>query len=226
MATGTVWVVIPAYNEELAIAQVVESVCALYPNVVVVDDGSSDNTQECAADAGAVVVRHPFNLGQGAALQTGIRYALAKNADFVVTFDGDGQHLASDISVLLEPLSEGKADIVFGSRFLGQAKQLPLTRRLLLQAARVVTVVSAGVWMSDAHNGLRALNRRSAENLRIRQNGMAHASEIVEQVAHLGLRFVEVPVVVSYTTYSLAKGQRFWGAFGILADIIGGRLLR
>jgi glycosyltransferase involved in cell wall biosynthesis len=222
--TGQVWIVIPAYNEGSAVAQTVASVRAWLPNVVVVDDGSSDNTAEQARWADAHVVRHAANLGQGAALGTGIRYALLEEADCIVTFDADGQHQPSDIEVLLRAAREHRADVVLGSRFLGQASDMPASRRWLLKLATAYTRFTTGLSLTDAHNGLRLFTRKAAEQLRIRQNRMAHASEMLEWLGSSGLRVVEAPVNVVYTNYSLAKGQTAFSAFNILWDLWLSRL--
>lgn len=220
------WIVIPAFNEGEVIAEVIRGVRARHPDVVVVDDCSSDATGAAAAAAGAVVLRHPINLGQGAALQTGIRFALRQGADYVVTFDADGQHRVEDVDVLLERQRQTGADIVVGSRFLGTAQDIPALRRLVLRMAVVFTRLTSGVNLTDAHNGLRLLTRHAAQRLRIRQNRMAHASEIIEQVGVLGLSIAEAPVTIVYTAYSLRKGQKLSNAVHILAELFMARLHR
>jgi glycosyltransferase involved in cell wall biosynthesis len=221
-----VWVVVAAYNEGQVIGRVVAGCRAVWPNVVVVDDGSSDDTGVAARGAGAVVLRHIINLGQGAALQTGIDYALAQGARFLVTFDADGQHRVDDIAPMLAALEEARADVVLGSRFLGQAIGLPRLRRVMLKAAVLFTWATTGLRLTDAHNGLRVLTARAAGAIRIRQNGMAHASEIIEQIARHRLICVEHPVTVLYSTYSRAKGQKLSNSVAILADLMMGRILR
>ena len=227
MADGMpVWVVIAAYNEARMIGRVVGEVARRGYHVVVVDDGSSDQTAERAAPEADMVVRHPINLGQGAALQTGIDYALQQGAEFVVTFDADGQHRAADIEGLVAALGEAQADFALGSRFLGRTVALPPARRLLLRVATVFTQLTTGLRLTDTHNGLRAMTRRGAAAIRLRQNRMAHASEILAQIAASGLPYVEVPVRIEYTAYSLAKGQRLGDALAILFDLFARRLYR
>jgi glycosyltransferase involved in cell wall biosynthesis len=226
MADGMrIWVVIAAYNEARVIARVAGEVARRGYHVVVVDDGSADGTADCAA-AAAAVVRHPVNLGQGAALQTGIDYARQHGADVIVTFDADGQHRATDIERLVAALREAPADFALGSRFLGDAIALSTARRLLLRAATVFTQLTTGLRLTDTHNGLRAMTRRGAEKIRLRQNRMAHASEILAQIAASGLPYVEVPVRIEYTAYSIAKGQRLGDALAILLDLFARRLYR
>jgi glycosyltransferase involved in cell wall biosynthesis len=219
-------VVVPAFNEAAIIRQSVASLRTRFPNVVVVDDGSGDATLTEALAARAVVLQHAVNIGQGAALQTGIDYALAQGAGFVATFDADGQHHVEDLVAMLAVLRAESLDVVLGSRFLGQAVGLSGTRRLLLKAAVLFTNLTTGLRLTDAHNGLRVMTAAAARRLQIRQEGMAHASELIAQIAQLGLRFREVPVTISYSDYSVGKGQRLSNSFGILRDLVAGWLLR
>lgn len=222
----TTWIVVPAYNEGAVIEATVRDLVATFDNVVVVDDCSVDTTAVAAQEAGAYVCRHPVNLGQGAALATGIAYALRSGATEIVTFDADGQHRTVDALMMVERLRAGGYDVVLGSRFLGSAPDMPTSRRLLLKAAVQFTRLTTGLMLTDAHNGLRALSRSAAQRIRIRHNRMAHASEVLDQIASLRLKYVEVAVQVVYTDYSKAKGQRWTGMFSILGDILVGKLYR
>ena len=225
--SSSVWVVIAAFNEARVIGRVVGDVARCGFHAVVVDDGSSDGTAEVASGGGGdIVIRHPVNLGQGAALQTGIDYAVAQGADIIVTFDADGQHRAADIANLVGGLGAAPADFALGSRFLGGAVGLPLSRAILLRAATWFTRLTTGLRLSDTHNGLRAMSRRGAGMIRLKQNRMAHASEILGQIAASGLPYVEVPVSIEYNAYSLAKGQRLSDALMILLDLFARRLYR
>jgi polyprenyl-phospho-N-acetylgalactosaminyl synthase len=226
VSRGQVYVVIPAYNEGTVIFRVVSDVNRAGYSVVVIDDGSSDTTAEQARAAGATVIQHPFNLGQGAALQSGIEYALTQAAECIVTFDADGQHRVSDISLLTDALVRERADFALGSRFLGQAPNLPPLRRLVLHAATAFTRLTTGLQLTDTHNGLRAMTRRGATAIKLRQNRMAHASECLAQIAASRLRYVEQPVTIEYSAYSLAKGQHVRDAVHILLDLFARRLYR
>jgi glycosyltransferase involved in cell wall biosynthesis len=222
--TRGVWIVIPAFNEATTLQGVIAGVQAC-GSVVVVDDASRDATGRIAAEAGVAVLRHPINLGQGAALQTGIDYALTRGAEVIVTFDADGQHRPGDVLRLVEALQRSHADFALGSRFLGNSQEsVPPMRRLLLRAATIFTRMTTGLAVSDAHNGLRAMTARGARSIRLYQNRMAHASEILDQIAASGLPYVEVPVTIDYTRYSLAKGQRASDAVIILIDLFARRL--
>ncbi len=219
-------IVIAAYNESRMIGAVVAELRAAGYPVIVVDDGSRDDTAEAASSNGAIVVRHPINLGQGAALQTGIEFALEQGAETIVTFDADGQHRVADIPALCEALIKSQADFALGSRALGASVNAPLSRRILLKLATWFTRLSTGMRVTDTHNGLRAMTRRGAQALKLRQNRMAHASELLQQIADSRLRYVEVPVTIQYSAYSLAKGQSLGDALTILIDLIARRVHR
>lgn len=218
--------VLPAFNEAATIGEVVRGLRARYRHVVVVDDGSVDETAREARAAGATVLRHVLNRGQGATLQTGIRFCLERGAECLVTFDSDGQHRVADVPALVEPIYRGEADVVLGSRFLGAGREMPASRRLLLRGAVLFTWMVSGLKLTDAHNGLRAFSRRAAERIDIRLDRMAHASELVDQIRRMGLPYREVPVEIRYTEYSRAKGQSAAGAVRILFDYLLDRLFR
>jgi glycosyltransferase involved in cell wall biosynthesis len=220
------WVVCAAYNEASVIGGVVTELRRIGYDAIVVDDGSRDGTGEAALAAGAQVVTHPINLGQGAALQTGLEFALARGAELLVTFDADGQHRAADIPRLVDALAREKADFALGSRFLGASQNLPTLRRWVLKAATVFTRLTTGLRLTDSHNGVRAMTRRGASAICLRQNRMAHASEILAQIAESGMRYVEVPVTIEYSAYSLAKGQRIADSIMILRDLFAQELSR
>ena len=219
-------IVIPAYNEAPVIDGVLDRLAPLGHRLIVVNDGSRDTTAAKAARPGVVLVSHPINRGQGAALQTGITVALGLGADVIVTFDADGQHDPADIPALVAPILAGECDVVLGSRFRGRAERMPLARRLLLRVAVWFTWLTANLRVTDTHNGLRAFSRSAAERIRITMDGMAHASEILEEIAAHRLRWREVPVTVRYSEYSLAKGQRSSDSFRIAAQVLIEKLHR
>jgi glycosyltransferase involved in cell wall biosynthesis len=221
-----VYVVIACFNEQGAVGGVVSELRERGLHVVVVDDGSRDESFERAREAGAHVLKHLVNRGQGAALQTGIAFALKKGARFVVTFDADGQHDPNDLPAMLLPIARGEVEICLGSRFLGAAENMPTTRRIMLKGAVIFTRITSGLRLTDAHNGLRAFSRRAAEHLDLQLDRMAHASEIVDQVRTSALPFREIPVHIRYTDYSLAKGQRSTAALRVAMDYLIGRVLR
>jgi glycosyltransferase involved in cell wall biosynthesis len=226
-ASGTddVWVIVPAYNEGERLAPTLKSLCSRYRNVVVVDDGSRDETPAVAERHPVWVLRHIINLGQGAALQTGLSFALGRGAEYLVTFDADGQHSPEEIEGLIEPIRNGSVDVTLGSRFLGRTVGLPWARWLVLKMAVIFTRVFSRVQVTDAHNGLRAFSRHAAQQLRIRHNRMAHASEILDQIKEHGLRYAEAPVTIRYCDDTLAKGQSSWNALRIVAQLFLGRMV-
>lgn len=215
-----IWVVVPAYNEGRVIRRVLARLLSEYRNIVVVDDGSKDDTASEAAAAGATVLRHVLNLGQGAALQTGLDYCLLKRAPYVCTFDADGQHAVESIRVLYDHLTRSQADVAIGSRALGTTINMPAAKKLLLTTAVWFTRIHTGLSVTDTHNGLRLLTGAAASRIQIRQAGMAHASEILMQIKAQQFRYVEAPVSIEYTQYSMSKGQPLSNAFRILKDLL------
>lgn len=219
-----IWVVIAAFNEAQVIADTVSNVLKHVDNVVVTDDYSNDHTASYATDAGAHVLSHPINLGQGAALQTGITYAMKQGAEFIVTFDADGQHDAHEIAPMLAALRASGCEVALGSRFLGKTTNLAWQRRLLLDAALLFTRITARIRLTDVHNGFRILTRNFCESFEFHQNRMAHASEILDYIAEHHVNYIEYPVTIVYTDYSVRKGQKSSNAIGILMELLMGRV--
>lgn len=214
------WLVVPLYNEAEVVRDVVKNAREVFPNIVCVDDGSSDASAEEALAGGAVVVTHPINLGQGAALQTGIDFALLQpGAEYFVTFDSDGQHRTEDALRMVQRLRDEPLDVVVGSRFLGTGTNASRLKRFVLRTAVLFERMLTGVKLTDAHNGLRAITRSAATRIRLRQNRMAHASEFVSLIGKLKLRYAEEPVTIIYTDYSRAKGQSLWNSVNILSEL-------
>jgi glycosyltransferase involved in cell wall biosynthesis len=215
-----VWVVIPVFNEAQVLESVIGQVLAVFPNVVCVDDGSRDGSAEAVLRTSAHLVRHPVNLGQGAALQTGLAYARARpGAEYFITFDADGQHRLEDASAMLAVARTGEADLVLGTRFAEDAATVPLLKRIVLRTAVLLSPAGRKLKLTDAHNGLRVLTRPVVEDLQITMNGMAHASEIVSYLGRSSWRVVEVPVSIRYTEYSRSKGQSLLNGVNILFDL-------
>ncbi len=213
--------IIPAYNESARIVAAVRDARSFVDAVVVVDDCSADDTGERAREAGATVVRHVINRGQGAALQTGTEYALrVLEADVLVHFDADGQMMGSEIPLMIAPIVAGEADIVFGSRFLGKRANMPMTRLMMNRLAKWFTLVISGISLTDTHNGFRALSRHAAEQIVITLDRMAHASQIQDLVKVKRLRYTERPVTITYSNETLAKSPSSLRAFGIVKDIL------
>lgn len=215
--------VIPAWNEEKNITKVVSGVMPYVQEIIVVDDASCDRTSELARAAGAIVLRHPINRGQGAALQTGNDYALQNGADIIVHFDADDQFAADEIKDMTAPLLADQADIVFGSRFLGKKSNFPFIKKyIIMPLARVFTRWFLGIKLSDPQNGFRALNRRAAETIKISNREMAHNSEIQTKAYQAKLRIAEVPITVVYHDF----GQRLGGGFKIAKDLLIHKIIK
>ena len=215
------WLVVPLYNEATVIGQVIDDARGTFANIVCVDDGSSDGSAAIARKHGARVIEHPFNLGQGAALQTGMEFVRRQtNARYIVTFDADGQHSVADAAAMVDRARADDLAIIFGSRFLDDATQVGWSKKLVLKTAAAVTKQQTGLDLTDAHNGLRLLRRDALQQVVLRQDGMAHASEIVSQLACTGLPWAEMPVHIAYTDYSKAKGQSLLNSVNILVDLV------
>lgn len=214
-------IVIPVYNEDQVLLAVVEDVLSTFSRVVCIDDGSTDKSSDVVRSTNAVLVSHPMNLGQGAALQTGIEAALKMpQVKYIVTFDSDGQHSVSDALAMVERLRQADIEVVFGSRFLDERTSVGILKKAVLKLAVLYTNALSGVKLTDAHNGLRAFTRNVAESIELTHNGMAHATEIVNQIGSGKFAYTEMPVHIEYTDYSKAKGQSLWNSINILFDLI------
>lgn len=222
-----VWVIIAAYNEEKRIGAVIEGIKKQgYQNIVVVDDASEDNIRAIADATGVHVLHHLANRGQGAALKTGIDFALQHGAEILVTFDADGQHQAEEIKRLLEPIQSGVVDVCLGSRFLDSKSNVSWHRALLLKLGALLMNLLYGIQLTDSHNGFRAFSRTAIQKLVLKADRMEHASEILEEIAKKSLRYKEIPVTITYTDYSLSKGQSSLAAFEIAWNMIKSKVLR
>ncbi|MHA7650172.1 glycosyltransferase family 2 protein [Mycobacterium sp. ML4] len=223
------WIIVPAFNEATVIGEVVTELRSVFDHVVCVDDGSSDGTGEIARHAGAYLVRHPINLGQGAAIQTGVEYARRQpGATVFATFDADGQHRVEDVIRMIDRLNRGDADIVIGTRF-GQptASRPPFLKRLVLQTAARLSRRGRRLGLTDTNNGLRVFNKTVADGMNITMSGMSHAAEIVMMIAENNWRVAEEPVEVLYTEYSKSKGQPLLNGVNIIFDgFLRGRIRR
>jgi glycosyltransferase involved in cell wall biosynthesis len=215
-------VVIPAFNEGSRISETVHDLSGIFKNVIVVDDGSSDNTFSEASQTYARVLKHPINLGQGAALQTGITKALEnKDIQFILTFDADGQHSVDSAVAMIHEIKTSKVEIILGSRFLEKnAIGMPSKKKIILRLGIAFTRIDSGLKVTDTHNGLRVMNRKFASSLQIKHAGMAHASEILNHIKDVGATWKEFPAQIYYTEYSMRKGQSVLNAVNILTEML------
>lgn len=222
------WVMIPAFNEGTVIRPVLDELLAVFPNVVVVDDGSRDNTAQEVGQTSARLVQHPMNLGAGAARQTALEFALYDTkAKYFLTFDADGQHRVEDANAMVSYMRTNDDDIVLGSRFMGaDAVGMSKQKRWLLKLARVFERMQSGVNLTDSHNGLRLFRRNFAATIQLVSSDMSYASELLGLIGASGLKFCEFPVIVNYTDYSIKKGQRSINSVNIATDVVFDRILR
>lgn len=214
--------IVPIYNEATVIEDCIADLRTIFPNILVVDDGSTDDSASKAKKSGAQVIRHTLNVGQGLAISTGFKWVQGQNKfKNIVTFDGDGQHIAHDALRLVEELENSSLDIVFGSRFLGyERSNTPVMKRIILKIVTKITNILTGVKLSDAHNGLRALTVKASKVIELTQAGMAHASQMISLTRQANLKYHEIPVNVLYTTYSKKKGQSILNSVNIVADLV------
>ena len=201
--------VIPAYNEEKCLEEVIKNTRPHVDRVLVVDDGSSDRTYEIAKDAGATVLRHCVNRGLGATLGTGIRAAAEMGGRYIVTLDADGQHLPEEIPMFVEAIDAGH-DVVLGSRMIKESGgHMPLVRRIAQRIGNYLTFVLYGILVSDSQSGFRGFSNSAARRLDIKTDRMEISSEIVSEIKRNKFKLQEVPITAIYTDYSMSKGQSF-----------------
>lgn len=218
-----IFCVIPAWNEEANIAQVLKNLSRFVDKIIVVDDCSRDQTNKIAEASGAIVLRHPVNRGQGAALQTGNDFALKNGADIIVHFDADNQFSAEEIPSVVNPLINKEADIVFGSRFLGKTANLPFFKKnIIMPLARVINHYIFKITLSDPQNGFRAFTKESAAKIKIENRGFAHNNEIQIKAFATQLRIKEVPITVTYHRF----GQKFSSGVRILKDLLIAKIIK
>lgn len=210
--------IVPAFNEEETIGGVIDDLLKHGVTPIIINDGSKDRTKKIAQAKKVRVISHVINRGQGAALATGFAYAKKISPDCVVTFDSDGQVKAHDLEVLCDPILNKDFDVALGSRYL-KKNDIPKIKNVFLKLALLYTRITTNLVITDTHNGLRALNMRALHAITLRQSGMAHASEILEEISEKDLKYCEVPVTIIYSEYSKAKGQRLSNSINILMDL-------
>lgn len=219
--------IVPGFNEAAVIRQTAEKLLAKKYAVVIVDDASTDNTRNVLLGLPVYYIRHSSNLGQGAAIKTGIEFILKKHADYIVTFDADGQHDVEDIERMLDLLKKEKVDMVFGSRFLpGAASNAHTTRKWVLKTARLINYLASGILLSDANNGLRVMTKDAALKMEITENRSSHNAQVQNLVKYNKIRYAECPVTISYSDYSRKKGLRNINSIRILYDLILFKIFR
>ncbi len=217
-----IYIVIAAYNEEKNIDNVLKYLSNLNYSIIVIDDGSEDKTSKIVKKYSVILLKHIINRGQGASLVTGTKYAYNKGADIVVHFDADGQHLTSEIARVIEPIINKKVDIVLGSKFLQKNKVPFIKKYFIIKPAIIFNNLITGIKLTDVHNGFRALSRKAMSLIDIKQDGMAHASEIISEIKKNKLKYKEVPVTIIYNKF----GQGLIGGLKILKDLMFDNIIK
>lgn len=227
-AQKSIYIVIPAFNEEKAIGKVIKDIQKQgFNQIIVIDDGSFDNTRETVESLNCISLRHIINRGKGAATQTGLDAAELLGADIVVTMDADGQHVAGDIKKLVEPILDKKCDVTLGSRLL-ESEGMPLSRKIINFFGNLITYFFYGIYVSDSQSGFRAYSKKAIQFIDTKMDRYEFESEILQQVKDAKLKFIEVPIDVKYTEYSKNKWdgikdfprQRFLNGFKMLYRMI------
>lgn len=227
MRDSETYVIMPVYNEAQVVAGVIKKVSKYFKNIICVNDGSNDGTKECIKKSKGILIDHPINLGAGAATQTGIDFALQfPGAQYFITIDADDQHDIKDAVKMLEYLKKHKLDIVFGSRFIGNVRNISRVKRVFLKQVAFLSTKTSGVTLTDPHIGLRVFNRKFAENLKLTLPDFSHASEIVNRISEGSYKYSEIPVTVTYSDYSKAKGQPMLNAINITIDLFFNRITK
>ncbi|HRW76082.1 MAG TPA: glycosyltransferase family 2 protein [Saprospiraceae bacterium] len=208
IALDNICIVIPAFNEGSVIGQVVQRVLDLgFVHVLVVDDGSTDDTRHQALHAGAHVIRHLINRGAGAAAQTGIKYVREHGFGYLIQIDADGQHYPEDMVRMCEHMANTQADIILGSRFIDPSPGIPAFRVFYNQLSNIFTNWFCTRWYSDTQSGFRMLGRRAIQEIDLQIDGFGYCSEMIVLADKRGLVIEEIPIRVMYTSYSMSKGQ-------------------
>jgi glycosyltransferase involved in cell wall biosynthesis len=215
-----VYIIIPLYNEEQVLNEVISDLNKNFSNIIVVDDGSNDKSNELLQNLNVTLITHPLNLGQGAAIKTAFEYVQTiKKAYAIVTFDADGQHSTKDAVRFAKEIISCKEDIIFGSRFIKNGKKVPLLKRILLKFAILATNIMTKVQLTDTHNGLKAIKTETLKRLNLSISGYAFESQIVMEVSKAKIPYKEMPTNISYTKYSIKKGQSIRNSLLIAEDL-------
>jgi len=230
MKNSEISIVIPVYNESMVVKDVIEELKIKRPNdnIIAINDGSSDNSLEVLLSIKDIyVLSHDINLGQGAAIQTGIELARKLDSKYVVTFDSDGQHSPEDIETFYNEIEKNSLDIVIGSRFLENSNSnVSSFKKSFLKLSTLFTYLVSQIKLTDSHNGFRIINIRNNPKFEIEHNGMSHASEIVDLIRKLNMKYSEKSCTILYTDYSRAKGQSLWNSINIVLEIFIQRLTK
>ena len=223
-------IIIPAFNEAEVIAKVIKSIkleckkARIDADIVIVDDGSSDNKPVVASRSGSVVIKHILNTGVGGATATGIKYAKNNGYSLAATMDADGQHSSEDVITGIKNLQKNKVDLLIGSRLINP-KGMSTIKLIGNKGLSYITRLLYGVNTSDSQSGLRIYSRKSLEKLKWNNNGYEFCSEMLWRAKQEGLIIAEYPIKAIYSEYSKSKGQNNWNAINIVKTIIKHRFM-
>lgn len=222
--TEGVYLVVPAYNEEKHVETVLRDISKLGYHIILVNDGSKDNTLEIARSVQKdypnqiYIVSHIINRGLGAALKTGMTDALKHNAKYIITFDADGQHAFEDIPKVLKPLQDKKVDAVIGSRIF---EDMPTTKRFANNVMNILTHIFYGIKVKDSQSGLRAFSSEAAKKIDVVSTGYGVSSEFIKEIKNNQISFDEVPITTIYTDETQHKGTNAIVGIKIMFKMIG-----
>lgn len=216
-----IWILVPCFNESKVINQTISELSKYFQNILVVDDGSTDNTTNLLKSLNATVLQHPINLGQGAAVSSGFEFiSRIDNSKAVITFDADGQHSVNDAVTFANEILSSSEDIIFGSRFIHHEKNVPFIKRLVLKIVTKISNVILKMNLSDTHNGLKAIKIDALDKIKLKTSNYAFESELLAKVSKLGLSYRELPSDIIYTEYSKTKGQSLRNGMRILESLV------
>lgn len=217
-----IYIIVPAFNESKVIKKTLSELKIFFKNIIVIDDGSEDDTKEIAKSMGVILLHHPINLGQGASISSAINFLKKmKDLDGAITFDADGQHSAQDAVSFAEEILICDEDIIFGSRFLMHSQNIPLTKRAVLSVVKMMSNFFLGLKHTDAHNGLKAFNKKALDKLSLKIDRYGFETEIIAQLKKHNLKYKELPTNIVYNDYSLKKGQSLRNGIRVLESIVG-----
>lgn len=221
--------VVPAYNEAAVIGDVIKGLQSEFKksaydfDIIVVDDGSNDDTANISREAGATVIKHILNSGAGAATATGLSYANQKSYDIAATLDADGQHHPGDVLLGITTIEHSDADLLIGSRLI-DSRGMSRVKQLGNRGLSLITFLTFGVHSTDSQSGLRVYSRQALKSLRWKTSGYEFCSEMLWRAKQIGLVIKEYPIRAIYTDYSKSKGQNNWNSINIVKSIIKRRI--
>ena len=219
-----IYILIPVFNEEASIRNVVSGLQPYFENIVAVNDGSTDGTQNILNSLNVISIEHPINLGQGAAIATGLEFIKSLDGAFAaITFDADGQHSVDDAKNFASEIMKTKVDVIFGSRFIEHKKNIPIIKRMALQVITFFANKYSDMHLTDTHNGLKAIRITCIDSLGINIDGFAFESQIIHHVNKNNLLYKELPTNTLYSEYSKKKGQKLSNGLLILEDLFKAR---